>query len=375
MKRILTSVLTIAAVVAVGYLATSAFFSDTETSVGNLFQAGAIDLKIDYDGYYNKVVDGQPNAGSWELTDLNQEHRFFDFDDIKPGDYGEGTISLLVYNNDAWACATITPTSNDDVSSTEPELEAGDVENDVNNLWDGELAQNMQFKIWADVCNVEATPGDNIYQEGCDILLTQGTGPLSPVTWPLADSTANVFTGVAGQPIIGSQDYFIGVEWTLPSSVGNIVQTDKYTADISFYAEQSRNNPDFKCVKSFVKTYDSGGNNSNKVTVYNGYNLPHVNYQINGTCIEFDFINPTPFQFLFDYRVDGEAGTDWSLTNTIIGEGPLEGQPYGQNYNWVNLLGGQSQTVNVCGQDKIEVGLRVGAERNWYFDWIVFEAI
>ncbi|KKW20518.1 MAG: hypothetical protein UY64_C0045G0015, partial [Parcubacteria group bacterium GW2011_GWA1_51_12] len=58
------SVVAAVAVVVVG--ATTAFFSDTETSTGNTFTAGAIDLKIDFDGYFNKVADGHPNAGSWD---------------------------------------------------------------------------------------------------------------------------------------------------------------------------------------------------------------------------------------------------------------------------------------------------------------------
>ena len=45
----------VVAIIAVG--ATGAFFSDTETSTGNTFAAGAIDLGVDNTSYYN----GQPN--------------------------------------------------------------------------------------------------------------------------------------------------------------------------------------------------------------------------------------------------------------------------------------------------------------------------
>jgi predicted ribosomally synthesized peptide with SipW-like signal peptide len=41
---------------------TGAFFSDTETSTGNTFQAGAIDLKVDNTSYYNGVFNP---ATSW----------------------------------------------------------------------------------------------------------------------------------------------------------------------------------------------------------------------------------------------------------------------------------------------------------------------
>ena len=99
-------------VVVVG--ATGAFFSDTETSKGNTFTAGAIDLTIDNESYaidftipgFSGTPDGSlvasPNT-SWSLNDLTGQV-FFNFVDLKPGDVGEDTISIHVNNNDAWMC-------------------------------------------------------------------------------------------------------------------------------------------------------------------------------------------------------------------------------------------------------------------------------
>lgn len=254
MKKIIISLSIIGAAAAIAIGATTAYFSDTETSQGNTFTAGAIDLKIDSKATYN----GQSvPAATWELKDLiPTADKFFNFTDIKPGDSGENTISLHVINNDAWACVNIIPTKNDDVSSVEPELEAGDAPN-TDSIFDGELAQNMQFKIWADVCDgsnlaAEATfstarPGDNIYQAGCDRLLTSGSGPITPTTYALATPAGNVFNGLLNSPLNGLQDYFLGVEWGISTTTGNIIQTDNYQADVSFYVEQSRNNASFVC--------------------------------------------------------------------------------------------------------------------------------
>lgn len=243
MKRILLSLMSIAAVSGLVFGVSRAFFSDKETSTGNTFQAGAIDLKVDYKSTYNGAT-----STAWTLKDLTSAEKFFDIADVKPGDKGEGTISLHVYNNDAWGCVSIIPTLNDDVSSTEPELEVTGETANTDSIYDGELAQNMQFRIWADTCANGGTPGDNIYQANCDTLLTEGTGPLTPTTWALADSThSNVFTGLANNPLVGLQDYYLGVAWGVPDAVGNIIQTDKYMADISFTAVQSRNNPTFVC--------------------------------------------------------------------------------------------------------------------------------
>ena len=88
MKKNLIRLTTIGAVAALAIVATGAFFSDTETSTGNTFVAGAIDLKVDNTSYVTSTVSGElvksPNT-SWQLDDLDG-HLFFDFHDLKPGD-------------------------------------------------------------------------------------------------------------------------------------------------------------------------------------------------------------------------------------------------------------------------------------------------
>src|SRR3989344_432038 len=186
MKRIITSLGVIAAVSVMVIGGTNAFFSDRETSSGNTFASGAIDLKVDNASYYNGNVcapdvgdiDGDNDAAeyvwqgpspypvsgtscttSWEPDDLDNGHLFFDFRDLKPDDEGEDTISLEV-QNDAWACMDLTLTSNDDASSNEPELLVpGEVQDDPSDEWDCELAQALQFVWWAD-------DGDNVLEEG-----------------------------------------------------------------------------------------------------------------------------------------------------------------------------------------------------------------
>ena len=117
MKKILLSLSAIAFAGVIVAGATGAFFQDTETSTGNTFAAGAIDLKVDNESYYNSQVS---TSTSWQLTDLTIE-KFFNFSDVKPGDDGEDTISLHVNNNDSWVCADVTLTSNDDNGITERE--------------------------------------------------------------------------------------------------------------------------------------------------------------------------------------------------------------------------------------------------------------
>src|SRR3989344_2818492 len=97
--KILTSLLITGVIASSALLLSNAFFSDTETSTGNTFQAGALDLKVDNTSYYNGATS---SATTWTTPADLPGHLFFDFNDLKPGDWGEDTISLHV-ENDAWA--------------------------------------------------------------------------------------------------------------------------------------------------------------------------------------------------------------------------------------------------------------------------------
>lgn len=256
--------------------ATGAFFSDTETSTGNTFTAGEIDLTVDSKQHYNGNVceevspdtykwtgnadypePGTSCDGTWEKTDLGVSHKFFNFDDVKPGDEGENTISLHVESNDAYACAYIDVIENDDVDCTEPEDEAeGDsvCNNSVPSAdMDGELADNLEFFAWYDL------DGDNVYEANEPHLFSNVSGPASDVL--------NSATYALGDPQIGalsaSQTVYIGLAWCAGDMtvdinnytidcdggpMGNDTQTDSFVADIEFYVEQARNNDTFTCI-------------------------------------------------------------------------------------------------------------------------------
>lgn len=331
MKKILLSLAMIAFAGALVAGATGAFFSDSETSTGNVLAAGAIDLGIDNTSYYNGrfnpgtswsldfdlddgcpnfLYDGEPGGGEDEDGDLEFiDCLFFNFDDLKPGDFGEDTISLHVTNNEAWLCADVTLTSNDDVSCTEPEDdlvggENGDCENQLPAAnADGDLAQNLTFMWWADdgdnvfecvfvdhdqntetpaICDPNAQGSETLLHPA-GILSNLGVGNTAHVA--LADSDESVF-GTPG-PILTDDPreiLYIGKAWCFGNfaldpelqdggivdtnqdgipdngpdirgagfscngaSIDNKSQTDQTTLNVSFRAEQARHNESFQC--------------------------------------------------------------------------------------------------------------------------------
>jgi len=276
--KILISGITILAAAALVIGGTFAWFSDSETSKGNVLAAGSIDLGIDNHSFYN----GELNEGTtWRIDyDLSDDpaRQFFNFTDVKPGDWGEDTISLHVKDNDSWLCADVTLTSDNDNGIVDPEGDDGDVTDGAGN---GELADAITFYWWADDGdNVFETCGPNSTVPNCVSEELLPAGPMGVLnvgqtaTVAIADSDENICTGTEG-PLTGDTVCFVAKAWcfgdttmtpyeqdggnqqnhpdTRPvicdgSGVNNVAQTDSFTADIAFRAVQSRHNAGFQCV-------------------------------------------------------------------------------------------------------------------------------
>ena len=238
-KKILISLSVIGIVATLAIGGTTAYFSDIETATGNTFTAGSIDLKVDNACHY--MGGNCPWATStWALTDLQDGiHKFFNFTDIKPGAWGEDTISLHLYDNPAWAWLKIDNVANQENGCTEPE---GDVDTTCGDpgTGEGELYQNLHFLIWMD------NDGDNVYDAGERKLHDGETLDLCEV-WRLDGAPCCDI-----EPFTPCSDYYVGVKWCLGTfdvdydcqgtSIGNEAQTDGVNLDVSFTVVQSQNN-------------------------------------------------------------------------------------------------------------------------------------
>lgn len=276
-----------AGVAAIVITATTAFFSDTETSTGNIFTAGEIDLKVDSQQHYNNAVCVN---GFWALEDgaqlMNPQYpviddecggtwgqpngkdivgeKFFDFADIKPGDSGENTISLHVDNNDAWMCADFT-TDSDENGLVEPEEEM----NDTSDF--GELGRYLEIMWWKDDGNNKLDSGETPLYGGPMTLeewLAINNGPENhgdgTLLLTISDTLVNALGNSVGTPVEPNETFYIAAAWCLGTIiineggngyvcdgelVPNDAQTDKLTADVNFEVVQARNNSDFVCAE------------------------------------------------------------------------------------------------------------------------------
>ena len=239
MKKILVSLSIIGVVAALAVGGTIAYFSNTETSTGNTFTAGTIDLQIDYQC---------GDVCYYPFKDLGAGDDFFDYCDLKPGDTGEVTISWHVTSNKAWGRLTMSNVEDWEYGCTDPEEEYPDSTCGNAGDGEGELSQYLTFTAWVDEgsligwqcgddydgCTVDPEEGNNIFDDGTfDEIIADGI------------SIAQFVNNGINLPdkLDPNTTYYVGLQWDLPFSAPNIVQTDSLRASIVMEVVQSRNNP------------------------------------------------------------------------------------------------------------------------------------
>lgn len=212
-KQIILAVGMIVFVVAAIIGGTGAFFSDTESSTGNVFTAGAVNIAI-------TDIAHSPSEPNLVGFTENTNGLSFSFSDLKPLDEGTVTYTLDNTENEAYVCALVEETGNHDNGINDPEGDAGDVTPGAGN---GELGQFLNFKFGSESGSLEAISG-----------VWQTVGTISS-------------PGTLNAAIDYCFGTYVGNDCVLGAGTYNLAQTDSLTADIEFYAVQTRNNEGFTC--------------------------------------------------------------------------------------------------------------------------------
>ena len=208
---------------------------------------------------YKLTIDGncednyfQQQCHLWNDKDLDETDQFFNFDDVKPGDWGTNVISLHVFDNDAYACLIIGDKDDQEHLLLDTEEDAGDAPNQGNDLGFGELSNYIEVFTWLDADN------DGLYDGGEAVIG-------GPTLMSDAHSLANLDSETDLWLTATTTDY-IGLAWcagTLSaiadqpfdcdgSGNQNDAQSDSFEASLTAYAEQTRNNGQFLCENALL---------------------------------------------------------------------------------------------------------------------------
>jgi predicted ribosomally synthesized peptide with SipW-like signal peptide len=183
------------------------------------------------------VGDFQQQCQLWGETDLDGSQTFFNFGDIKPGDNGSNVISLHVFDNDAYSCLLAHDGQDDENTVHESEGDDDDTAGEVQNY--------INFFAWTD------DNADGVYDSGETALGQSTLGNLG--------SIASYDSG-NGQFLTGTTTEYIGLSWCAGdisenngviscdgAGMLNDAQSDSFSASLTAYAVQTRNNEQFSC--------------------------------------------------------------------------------------------------------------------------------
>lgn len=182
---------------------------------------------------------------------------FWTFDDVKPADQGRDVFSLHVDTNDSWACVLVGNIKNDENTVIEPETTAGDLGGGP--IGNGELGQFLHIFMWHDANN------DGLFSPlAGEVALTPLTG--FSLSGTPATTSITVHDSLFGGVLPGGSTDYVGSAWcagvlaadnitgaitcdgtNISNPNINQAQTDSTKADLTFYATQSRNQPNFTC--------------------------------------------------------------------------------------------------------------------------------
>ena len=236
---------------------TSALFSDSEEFEDNTITAGTQNLIVNAGIVDNSTFDGNP--GSITLTESTADGDpavGIQVSDLKPGDSFVIGVNPTVEGNAGYLAVSGEVTDDSDNINTEPEVDVDGDLNSVSDSGDGELAENLEITALGyesgDANNgipgspVTITDDENI---GTPLTLSQLLSGLlyrndsgnNNTTVPAGHGDGSpTKVGVGSNADINQVTHLI--EFTLPTSVGNIVQGDSVTFDLTWSLEQARNN-------------------------------------------------------------------------------------------------------------------------------------
>lgn len=203
-----------------------------------------LELKIDSTTFYNGVL--QPKL-TWALKNLVPGvDKFWNFDDVKPGDTGTTSISIHIAQGPAFVCLDFYNFKDFENGINEPESHV-----DTSSTT-GELAEGLEFFAWRD-------DGDEKFEVGEKPLFGTTSQSASIL---LNNTTYAIADAMTGTPIPNNVTNYVGIYWCAGDlivdvgngtascngkALGNEAQTDSMHVDVGIRAVVASAQPTFTC--------------------------------------------------------------------------------------------------------------------------------
>lgn len=216
---------------------TEAFLQDTESFDGNRIVAGDLDLRVAWEASADgPIVNSAPRSAGYPTPRSDATAPIVDLNDVKPGDGGYIDFRLVIGSNPGYV--SLVGGERRDAENGQPEPEVGRLDGARPAGAEGELDEFTDFTV--------SYPDTGLSAYTASLASVVGLGALGTGVVLDGAGTTTVTDAVLGRdspaPFAAGRERRVRIEWSVPSTLGNGVQTDDYRFVLGFYGEQARHN-------------------------------------------------------------------------------------------------------------------------------------
>lgn len=232
---------------------TTALFSDEEEFGNNSVAAGELDLKV----AWRRVISAELAAATGAAEAVTSDDfpnptntvdaPIVDLSDLKPGDGGHIEFFFQIDDNPGYL--SLLGATQADEENGQPEPEQGSLSESIPAGREGELDEFLETTVSygdvpADIQDDRITRDTEAYTASLASLVELGSvGTGIPLDGGGDESVSDILMGGATPDAFdGGTLHGLRVDFELPTTVGNGIQTDSFRFALGFYAEQARHN-------------------------------------------------------------------------------------------------------------------------------------
>jgi predicted ribosomally synthesized peptide with SipW-like signal peptide len=228
---------------------TTALFSDEEEFGNNSVAAGELDLKV----AWRRVISAELAAATGAAEAVTSDDfpnptntvdaPIVDLSDLKPGDGGHIEFFFQIDDNPGYL--SLLGATQADEENGQPEPEQGSLSESIPAGREGELDEFLETTVsYGSVTDDTVNRGTRAYTASLASLVELGSvGTGIPLDGGGDESVSDILMGGATPDAFdGGTLHGLRVDFELPTTVGNGIQTDSFRFALGFYAEQARHN-------------------------------------------------------------------------------------------------------------------------------------
>lgn len=218
-------------------LGTTALFSDRDEFSENSVTAGDLNLKVAWEKRVVQRRERIERSSDYPTPTDDVDAPICDLEDLKPGDRGHVEFVLRIDDNPGYL--SLLGAEQADEENQQPEPERGALAESIPAGREGELDELTETTVsygnggTAPAYTTSLASLIDLGSVGNGVPL-DGAGSASVVDLIIDDETP--------APFDPGTEHRLRVDFAVPGTVGNGIQSDRYRFAIGFYGEQARNN-------------------------------------------------------------------------------------------------------------------------------------